>query len=55
MSRRNSELKIGLSGLDSSHCVEHAALLHQADQAHHVAAIRQVEVLIAAQCVVVEF
>jgi hypothetical protein len=39
-SRTNNELKIGLVGLDSSHCVEYATLLHQADHAHHVAGAR---------------
>jgi predicted dehydrogenase len=29
-------LKIGLVGLDSSHCVEYATLLHDASHAHHV-------------------
>jgi hypothetical protein len=40
MSHVRNELKIGLVGLDSSHCVEYATLLHQADHAHHVAGAR---------------
>ena len=31
-----SEIKIGIVGLDSSHAVQYAKLLHEADHAHHV-------------------
>jgi len=32
----SKDIKIGLIGLDSSHCVEYATLLHQAAHSHHV-------------------
>lgn len=36
----NEPLKIGLVGLDSSHCVEYATLLHDAKHPHHVPSAR---------------
>jgi predicted dehydrogenase len=36
----NEPLKIGLVGLDSSHCVEYATLLHDATHPHHVPGAR---------------
>ena len=36
----NEPLKIGLVGLDSSHCVEYAGLLHDATHPHHVPGAR---------------
>ncbi|MGK0237152.1 MAG: hypothetical protein ACI92G_000610 [Candidatus Pelagisphaera sp.] len=37
MSENSPEIKIGIVGLDSSHAVQYATLLHQTDHAHYVA------------------